>query len=152
MTLGNTPRTEVNFALEASKSFSFGITFTNLDGSPFDLGTAILRLVAVEPSHLGGSEALNNEALFTDSSNGFAQFNFQAEDLALEPGSYGYDVTYVPLDGYSIPILKGSIELGPNTDLDTSNVYLTTHYVSDVTVVLDHGDVIKVTVERKVME
>lgn len=149
MILGNTPTKEVSFAVEANKSFAFGMTFQTLDELPANLTGCTIRLVAVEPAHLGGTEVLNKTAVVTTPANGYAQFNLQATDLALDPNSYAYDVTLVWLYGYSLPIIKGFLEVGSNNDFDTSNVYTTVTVGSDVTVTLDRGDVVKVVVERR---
>jgi hypothetical protein len=76
------------------------------------------------------------------------QFEFQAEDLALTPGTYSYDVTLLPPSGYSIPLLKGQLEIGANSDEDTSNTYSNISTGTDVTVQLENPDVVEVTVER----
>lgn len=148
MALGNTPRRETTFAVEASKSYAFGLHFKTPDDLPVDLTGCELRLVATEPPHVGGTEVISLVATSSAPVTGFAQFNFQADDLTLEPGSYAYDVTLLPPTGYSSPIIKGYIEVGPNTDLDSSNVYAGVEVGSDVTVFMEHGDVVSITIER----
>jgi hypothetical protein len=146
--LGNTPRRETTIAVEASKSYAFGLYFKTPDGLPVDLTDCELRLVAAEAPHVGGTEVMSLVAVSTAPQSGLAQFNMQASDLALEPGSYSYDVTLLPPTGYSSPIIKGYIEVGPNTDLDTDNVYVGVEVGSDVTVFMEHGDVVEITIER----
>jgi hypothetical protein len=149
MAFGNTPRRETNIAVEANKSFAFGILFKAQDGTPVDLSTSTLRFVAAELGHRGGNEVLSVVASTMDENAAMQQFEFQAEDLALPPGSYPYDVTLIPESGYSTPILKGTLEIGSNTDVDTSNVYtsdVTTG--SNVTVYLNQHDLVEVTIER----
>ncbi len=149
MVLGNTPRRETNIAVEANKSFAFGVYFKAQDETPVDLTGCVLRFVAAELSHWGGTEVLSVEATPMVDNAGMLQFEFQAEDLALTPGTYAYDVTLIPPSGYSTPVLKGHLEVGSNTDFDTSNVYKTgVGTGSDVTVYLKHRDLVEVTIER----
>lgn len=148
MALGNTPRRETNFTVEMNKSFSFSIWFKAADDTPVDLSNAELRFVAGEMAHRGGNEVLVATAVMTDLP-GMMQFDFQAEDLAIDPGSYAYDVTLIPESGYSTPILKGVFEVGTNTDEYVENVYTSEVSTgSDITVYLNEHDVVEVTVER----
>lgn len=148
MALGNTPRRETNISVEASKSYAFGLYFKTPDGLPVDMSGSELRLVAAEPPHVGGIEVLSKVAVSDAPETGFVQFNLQAEDLALDPNSYAYDVTLLPPTGYSTPILKGYIEVGPNTDVESDNVYTGVYVGSDLTVYMEHGDVVQITIER----
>lgn len=148
MVLGNTPRRETNFYVEANKSYSFGMYFKTPDGEPVDLTDCVLRLVAAETQQVGGSEVISKIATSADPRTGFVNFNLQAEELALDPSSYPYDVTIIPESGYSTPIIKGYIEVGANTDTDVSNVYQDFNATSDVTATLEPFDVVEVTIER----
>jgi hypothetical protein len=146
--LGNTPRRETIFSVETSKSYAFGVRFKTLEDTPVDLTGCDVRLVISEPGYFGGAEVLSLLATSADFRTGFVQFNLQAQDLALEPASYPFDITLIPTSDYSTPILKGLFEVGPNTDLDTSNVYSGVNVGSDITVTLEHGDIIDITIER----
>lgn len=148
MAIGNTPRRETNFQLDASKSYAFSIRFLDMTGATLDLTGATVRLVAARPANQGGSEILDLEAVDANKAEGWVQFQFQAEDLALAVGAYPYDVTLIPVSGYSTPIIKGYLEIGANTDVDTSNTYEFVPPVSEVTAVLNGGDLINVTIER----
>lgn len=148
MALGNTPRRETNIAVEANKSYSFGIWIKSSDGTPVDLTDSVLRFVATESAYHNGAEVLNVEAKPMLDQSDMQQFEFQAEDLALVPGSYSYDVTLIPPSGYSIPLLKGQLEIGANSDEDSSNVYSEVSTGTDVIVELSGSDVVEVTVER----
>lgn len=148
MALGNTPRRETNIAVEASKSYVLGLYFVMVDGSPVDLTDCVLRLVATDPPQRGSTEILSLSAVIEQPLTGLAQFKFQASDLSLEPGSYSYDVTLIPLSGYSTPILKGYIEIGANTDLDDSNVYTDLNITGDITVTMEGHDLVTVEIER----
>lgn len=148
MALGNTPRRETTISVEASKSYAFGMHFIDEEKLPLDLTGCELRLVAAEAPHVGGTEVINLLATSDAPATGFAQFNFQAADLELEPGSYAYDVTLLPPTGYSSPIIKGYIEVGSNMDLDTDNVYSGVQVGSDITVTFGPSEVIEITIER----
>jgi hypothetical protein len=148
MALGNTPRRETNIAVEANKSYSFGIWFKTADGTPVDLAGSELRFVATENAYHSGAEVISLVAIPMLDQPDMQQFEFQAEDLALVPGSYSYDVTLVPPSGYSIPILKGQLEIGANSDQDTSNTFSDVSTGTDVIVQLNGTDVVEVTVER----
>lgn len=148
MALGNTPRRETNIAVEANKSYSFGIWFKTAEGTPVDLTGSELRFVATENAYHNGAEVISLVAIPMLDQPDMQQFEFQAEDLALTPGSYSYDVTLVPPSGYSIPILKGQLEIGANSDLDTSNTFTDVATGTDVIVQLNGTDVVEVTVER----
>ena len=148
MALGNTPRQETSIAVEANKSYTFGVWFKTVDGTPVDLTDSVLRFVATGNAYRTGAEILNIVATPMLEQPDMQQFEFQAEDLALKPGSYGYDVTLLPPSGYSIPILKGQLEVGSNADEDASNVYARTSTGTDITVELSGNDVVNVTLER----
>ena len=148
MALGNTPRRETNISVEANKSYAFGLRFKKKDGTPVDVTGCTVRLVAAEPAHTGGNEVLSIDAEHRVESTGIVQFNMQAEDLALEPSSYAYNVTLYPPSGYSTPILKGYIEVGSNTDLDTSNTYTNLNVGSEISAVFEDVDLVDVVIER----
>ena len=148
MALGNTPRRETNISVEASKSYLLGLYFKTPDSTPVDLTGCILRFVATDPPQRGSSEVLSLLAIMDEPTLGLAQFEFQAADLTLEPGSYAYDVTLLPPTGYSSPILKGYLEIGSNTDLDDSNVYTDINITSDITVTFAQGDNVTIEIER----
>lgn len=148
MALGNTPRRETNIAVEANKSYSFGVWLKAADGTQVDMSSSVLRFVATESAYHSGAEVLNVEAIPMLEQPDMQQFEFQAEDLALTPGSYSYDITLYPPSGYSIPLLKGQMEIGANSDGDTSNVFSDVGTGTDVIVELNGKDVVEVTVER----
>lgn len=148
MALGNTPRRETNIAVEANKSYSFGVWVKAADGTDVDLTNSVLRFVATESAYHTGAEVLNVTAIPMLDQPDMQQFEFQAEDLALIPGSYSYDVTLIPPSGYSVPLLKGQMEIGANSDEDTSNVFSDIGTGTDVIVELAGKQVVEVTVER----
>jgi hypothetical protein len=148
MALGNTPRQETNIAVEANKSYAFGIWFKTSDKTPIDLTGSEVRFVATEGAYHGGVEVLAKTAVPMLNQTDMQQFEFQASDFALAPGSYSYDITLVPPSGYSIPLLKGQLEIGPNSDEDISNVYSEVSTGTDLIVELAGTDVVEVTIER----
>ena len=148
MALGNTPRQETNIAVEANKSYAFGVWFKAADKTPVDLTGSELRFVATESAYHSGAEVISLVAIPMLDQPDMQQFEFQAEDLALDPGSYTYDITLVPPSGYSIPILKGQMEIGPNSDQDVSNTFSDISTGTDIIVELSGKDVVEVTVER----
>jgi hypothetical protein len=148
MALGNTPRTETIISVEANKSFVFGMYFKSADDTPIDLTNAELRFVAADIGRHAGTEVLTKVAVPMLDNPAMLQFEFQAEDLALDFGTYAYDVTLIPESGYSTPILKGQLEVGANTDIDISNVYDDVGTGTDVTVYLHNHDLVEVVVER----
>lgn len=148
MALGNTPRRETNIAVEANKSYAFGVWFKSADETPIDLTDSVLRFVATENAYHTGAEVISKVAVPMLDQPDMQQFEFQAEDLALDAGSYAYDITLIPLSGYSIPILKGQLEVGANSDLDTDNVFTDISTGTDIIVDLAGTDVVEVTIER----
>lgn len=148
MVLGNTPTKETNFAVEANKSYAFGVWFKKADGNELDISDCTVRLVVADAAHRGGTEIIVLEAVPVGDSHGLVQFQFQAEDLALDSGSYPYDVTLIPSSGYSTPILKGFVEVGANVDLDTSNRYAQVNRGSDITAFMEGTDLVSITIER----
>lgn len=148
MALGNTPRRETNIALEASKSYVLGLQFRDASDKPIDLDDSIVRIVVAEGSRAGHLEVLSKEATYVGGSLGLVQFRFQAQDLALDPGSYPYDVTLVAASGFSTPVLKGYFEIGPNADADDSNQFEHIFTGSDISVIVEQGDLIEIRIER----
>lgn len=148
MALGNTPRTETNIFVEASKSYAFGIWFKAADGTTVDVSECTLRFVATNNAFRTGIEILNIEAVPVLDNSAMMQFEFQAEDLALDSGSYAYDVTLIPESGYSIPILKGQLEVTANADQAIDNSYTTIGAGTDLIVTLASSKVVEVTIER----
>jgi hypothetical protein len=148
MALGNTPRRETSIALEASKSYSLGMLFKGVNGEPLDLTNAIVRLAMAESSRQGSMELLTKTAVDVGSAQGLVQFQFQADELALDPGSYPFDVTLIPESGFSTPILKGFIEIGANADSNSANVFTHSASRSDITAILEKGDLVEIQFEQ----
>lgn len=137
MSLGNTPRKEINFFVEANRSFAFAVAFIKPDGTLYGLTSQSARLVI--------SDVVNTLASIIDQTHSWMQFNLQAQDLVLEPGVYPYDLTLTPLSGYTVPLFKGTFEVGSNVDLDTSNVYTGLVVEPTITITMDGLAVVNVT-------
>ncbi len=148
MALGNTPRLETNFAVEANRSYAFGVWIKSADETPVDLTGSELRFVATEGAYHTGLEVLTKVASPMLDNLAMQQFEFQARELALTPGTYSYDVTLVPPSGYSVPLLKGQMEVGSNSDSIVTNTYTDVSTGTDVIIQLYGTDVVEVTVER----
>jgi hypothetical protein len=124
------------------------VWFKSADNTPIDLTDSVLRFVATENAYHTGAEVISKVAVPMLDQPDMQQFEFQAEDLALDAGSYAYDITLIPPSGYSIPILKGQLEVGANSDLDTDNVFTDISTGTDIIVDLAGTDVVEVTIER----
>ena len=142
--LGNTPVQRINIQLESDKSFALFLRFADAEGNAEDTTSATVRLVAVQPQHQGGAVALTATAVEEDHAQGRVKFLLQASDLDLEPGSYPYDITLVTESEYSIPVLKGELLIGSNTDADTSNIYSDVDPGSELLVTLSNGNTVDV--------
>lgn len=127
---GNSPRDVTIIRAEARKSLSLAIWITDPNGRPLDITGTTLRIVAKKRGATGGNDAAN---LFTnafaelvDPENGFARFSLQAYDLDHAPGEYAYAIVLWS-EGYSSVIVKGVIDIQPNTEWDS----LTAEYMPD---------------------
>ena len=116
--IGNTPFQQTVLRLEARKSFSLGLWFKDSTGRGLDLSDSDVRLVAKAPPF--GVDDSNN--LFTNGvanvvspSVGYARIDLQATDLDLEVGEYAFAIVLVT-GGYSAVVVKGVIDVQPNTE------------------------------------
>lgn len=119
--LTNTPRAGLGLELERRKSFMLQVTVLNSDGTRMDLTGCTMRFVLKDSRYDDDNFDLNNllvnnEATITDPLAGAAVFAFQAAELDEEPGEYyGTIVLWTP-DGYSIVLLKPTVELLENNE------------------------------------
>lgn len=149
MPIGNTPKHETNIAVEYGKSFSFGVWLRDKDDKHLDLTGVKLRFVARKQPRHRGTVVIEKVAIPAHGANWMQHFEFQADDLALPPGEYPYDITLEAKDGYSTPLVKGYLIIGANADDYTNNVYPeNSGMTTDITVQIRHRDVVKITVER----
>lgn len=146
MSLGNTPCKEVSIFVEACKSYVFSIHVITQSGLEVDLTDTEMRFVATAGPYRNETVVLEITGIpVPDRLNG-RQFQFQASDLALPPGEYAYDVTLVTINGYSIPLMKGPMEIGPNADGNISNTYYDVLANQDVIVELNGTDLVELPV------
>lgn len=145
--LGNTPRSYTLFRLDRAKSFAFEVRFVDEDGVAADMTGAVVRMVVEQPDYLGGAEVINATADMTNAEGGRALFALQATDTDLDPETYALDITVVADSGYSVPIVKGGVEIVFNVDDDTSNVYSGPNLTSGIEVVLSGTDIIQVRLD-----
>lgn len=149
MTLGNTPRQRTVLRLERGKSYALTITFQNPDGSEFDMTGSLVRMTAKAMRHLGDQIVIQMDAIDRAPERpGEFQFPLQASDTDLEPAEYPFDVTWISANGYSTPVVKGSILIGDNTDPDVANTYPTADTLDELVVVIGSGNDIIVQVEQ----
>ena len=127
---GNSPRDVTIIKAEARKSLSIAVWITDTNGRPLDLTGTVLRIVAKKRGATGGNDAANlftnSQAELVDAVNGFARFSLQAHDLDHAPGEYAYAIVLWS-EGYSSAIVKGIIDIQPNTEWDS----LTQEYLPD---------------------
>ena len=148
--LGNTPLRHTNFFLDRGKSFAFTMSFVDKAGLPHDLTESVVRIVVEEPQYFGGAEVISMPAFEENLPGGVVRFQFQAEDLLLEPGEYPYDVTLVAAMGYSSPVIKGTFVIGSNTDDVVDNTYTGVDLSQGLVVTMHHGNAIQVCLDYAV--
>lgn len=119
--LTNTPRASLGLELERRKSFMLQVTVLNNDGTAMDLTGCTMRFV-LKDTHYDDDNLdlnnllVNNEASITAPLTGVAVFAFQAAELDEEPGEYyGTIVLWTP-DGYSLVLLKPTVQLLENNE------------------------------------
>lgn len=122
MYLGNTPvPANTVLQLEQRKSFSFALRFLDGNDRQLDLTDCVLTIV-MKPEPLdddiddSNNLIVNNLAELTLPARGFAVFNLQASDLAHPTGEYPYAIVLRSPGGYSSVVVKGIIQLEPNTE------------------------------------
>lgn len=126
MGLGNSPRRMLVFALEARRSFAFGLQFKHAaSGNAADLTGAAVRLVLSAPEYKGGAVLLTKTATAVDLVAGQLRVDLQAADLDHAEAEYPFTITLVTADGYSTPVAKGVFDIRNNPDASTANTYTT---------------------------
>jgi microcystin-dependent protein len=151
--LGNTPSSQYDFYLEQAKSFAFTMRFflkelVNDTRVPYDLTSAVVRMAVDMPARLGGTAVLEAFAEDLDRPNGAVKFQLQAAELDLEPGEYPYDITLLSSNGYTSPVMKGTIHIGANADDDTSNTYSFTNPGTELGVEIHNGATVSISIEN----
>lgn len=152
--LANTPAEVTVLRLEARKSFSFGLHVCDTRGRPVDLTGCTLRfsraLVWPPPAgapQLGPGDVLEVDGDVVAPALGYARIDLQASHLDSVPGTYPFSVVLTTAEGYSLLLLKGEVQLQPNTEFAS----LDATYPGDappksLRVVLADRNVVRVTV------
>lgn len=123
MYLGNSPVPgNTVLQLEVRKSFSFALRFVDADGNQLDITGCTVTLVVKNSDEDTGDAAdsgnlvANATATLVLPHRGFALFNLQATDLNQPVGEYPYTIVLRSASGYSTVVVKGVLELVPNTE------------------------------------
>lgn len=149
VTLGNSPRSQTPITLEARKSFSLGMYFRNINDNPIDITDDELTLAIATVR--GNDPVLSAVAVMVDPEEGYARFDFQADDLDLPIAIYNYSITLVN-EGYSGIIVKGELELLQNTsDVGLGEEYTFDQPPINLAIKLHSYNRIYVTVDRTVV-
>lgn len=135
--LGNTPEQLTFVQLEARKSFSLGLWFKTLDESVrnvVDLTGATVTFTMAQLARFGGAVVITQDCDIPLPLVGNARLDLQAEDLDLDVREYNFTIKLLSAEGYSVVVVKGTIELLANTDLDSTNTYDGTNPPESLTV------------------
>jgi hypothetical protein len=117
--LSNSPQETTIVRAEARKSFAFGLWLKDGNGNPVPLDDTRFVLNAAKLDRVGTATlVLTAEADIVGVAEGYACFNLQASALNLAAGEYPFSVTMIAA-GYSTVLVKGSLEIIPNTDLSS---------------------------------
>ena len=122
--LGNTPTQATLLQVEARKSFSLGVHIKDYRGRAVNLTGCTLTIVA-KPTPVD-NESDDSNLLFDDATAfipspkaGYARFDIQASSLDQKAGEYPYAIVMRTNDGYSSVIVKGLLDIQPNTEYDS---------------------------------
>lgn len=148
--LTNSPTQTLALDLERRKSYSFRCVVLNNERSPLDLSGCVARFVMKEAEYDGDlydmtNLIVNSEGVIASPESGEISFSFQAAELDGPPGEYNYSVVLWTADGFSIVLLKGVLNLHPNTEsLSVTRTYSAGTANAAVEIVLRGNDVIEV--------
>lgn len=154
MRLSTSPQETVVLRLEQRKSFSFAVLFRDGGGGRADITGAVLTLDwLINPGRLERHEDLQPADVRTvvgtlvTPSSGYARVDVQAADLDSEAGSYPFTLTLRTAEGYSVVVVKGTIELQMNPELASADLaYVVGEPAMMLDVVLRGSSVIEVEV------
>ena len=148
--LTNTPIQTLTLDLERRKSYSFRCVVLNNERNPLDLSGCVARFVMKEAEYDGDlydmtNLIVNSEGAIASPESGEISFSFQAAELDGPPGEYNYSIVLWTQDGFSIVLLKGVLNLHPNTEsLSVTRTYTSGTANAAIEVVLRGNDVIEV--------
>lgn len=149
--LTNSPRQTLGLDLERRKSFTFQVTVVNSDGSAADLTDCKLRFVmksaTYDDDHYDITNIIvNSEAHISEPEAGYGVFSFQAAELDQPPGEYYGSITLWTASGYSVTLLKTTINLLENTESDSMHLsYNASSPPSEVEIQLRGSQVVNIT-------
>lgn len=143
--LRTSPSTHSVLTLEARKSCSFGLNVVSESGIGRDLTDATSLSLTVAPRvRAVGSAPILNVAATGMTADGWASFALQASQLNFPVGSYDFTITMIS-HGYSMVLLKGTLELVENTEsASTSSIYTMPTSTTALKAVLRGATVVKV--------
>ena len=143
--LRTSPSTHSVLTLEARKSCSFGLNVVSESGIGRDLTDATSLSLTVAPRvRAVGSAPILNIAATGLTADGWASFALQASQLNFPVGSYDFTITMIS-HGYSMVLLKGTLELVENTEhASTSSIYTMPTSTTALKAVLRGATVVKV--------
>jgi hypothetical protein len=122
--------------LEARKSFSLGVKFTNRRDAALDITGCTITFVLAKQQYQGGTVLLTRVLDLLDPTEGIARLNLQAADLDLAPGEYRATITVLTAEGYSAAVVKNDIEILENTDPSVVGTYEGVGWSTSITVAL----------------
>lgn len=105
----------VTLRLEARKSFSFHVQLRDSHRRKLPAPGATFRFVARD-NRYPREAFLTKEPSYTRLDYGFLKFDFQASELDMPPGEYPYVMVMTTDEGYSMVIMKGSLQILDNPD------------------------------------
>ena len=126
--IGNSPAAKTVIRAEARKSLALGLWFKDSTGKSLDISNSTIRIVAkAEP--LDGADSAdadnlitNSQAILSSPTIGYARLELQAEDLDHPVGEYPFAIVLWD-SGYSAVVVRGVLELMPNTDFSSVSEY-----------------------------
>ena len=147
--IGNTPRSETVFSLEARKSFALGLHFIDRSNNdePVNLDGSVVRFVMSQQAHRSpGGVLIETEAIEVDYSLGLVQIEIQPDELDLPPGEYPFAISILTDLDYDTLLVKGYIDLQPNADPTVGPDFTGINPSTNLAVYREEGVYIKVQV------
>lgn len=151
--LRNTPPARTLLRLEARKSFSFSLRLVDSESRPVDVTGCTFTIVA-KPYPLvvaDPTDALNiianDTAEIVDAVDGHVKFDLQASDTSVTVGEYPFVITMRTPAGYSIVLVKGTLEILENPEYaSTGTTYIDENVSTALEVLLQDQVVLNVAV------
>lgn len=106
----------ITLRLEVLKSFTFNVKVKDHRGRPLDIGGTSFRFVA-QDNRYPYDNFITKHPSIIEPAQGFVKFDFQAAELDMPSGEYPYVLVMTLEDGYSLVIMKGTLQLLDNPDV-----------------------------------